>query len=178
MIKKNFYAISGGPGAGKTTLLQYLAQKGIPHIPETARAIIKNRLQTGLPPRPSPVEFARQIFETDRSVFVDSLPVDTPLLFDRTFIDSALMLQKADPQRYIAATSFMNTHRFNPIVFMAPPWKEIYAMDDERDQTFKEAVAVYERLYDWYGLQGYMVCDLPKCDVKERADFMLDVIAR
>src|ERR1700733_2702920 len=176
MIKQNFYAVSGGPGAGKTTLLQCLAAKGIPYIPEAARAIIKNRRQNGLPARPSPVDFAQQLFEADKAAFIDALSIETPLLFDRTFLDSALMLQMADEALYATAALFMNNHRFNQVVFLAPPWEQIYTKDNERDQTFEEAVAVYDHLYNWYGLQGYTVCVLPKCGVEERVDFVLDAI--
>jgi predicted ATPase len=176
MTKQNFYAVTGGPGAGKTTLLQLLAAKGIPHIPEAARAIIKNRLQAGLPPRPAPAEFALQIFNTDRTAYTSSLHVTTPLFFDRTFIDSALMLQMADRTQFAAIQSFIQNNRFNSTVFIAPPWAEIYTTDTERNQTFDEAIAGYNYLYKWYHRQGYTLCVLPKCPVEERVDFIMNKI--
>jgi len=49
---QNYYVITGGPGVGKTTLLNALEIKGMRVIPEDARQIIKEQMQTngeGLP---------------------------------------------------------------------------------------------------------------------------------
>jgi predicted ATPase len=43
---------TGGPGAGKTALLTELERRGYRVVPEVARAIISERKQKGLPPRP------------------------------------------------------------------------------------------------------------------------------
>ncbi|HEX6707837.1 MAG TPA: AAA family ATPase [Albitalea sp.] len=52
--------VTGGPGAGKTALLAALAARGHVHVPETARAIIRDRKSRGLSPRPEP-----EIYTTD-----------------------------------------------------------------------------------------------------------------
>jgi predicted ATPase len=57
--------ITGGPGAGKTTLLAALAAKGFATVAESAREIIAARLAQGLPARPDPVAFAREILTKD-----------------------------------------------------------------------------------------------------------------
>ncbi|WP_201496038.1 AAA family ATPase, partial [Rubrivivax sp. A210] len=53
--------ITGGPGAGKTTLLAELATRGYETVSESAREVITERLARGLPPRPDPATFAREI---------------------------------------------------------------------------------------------------------------------
>jgi hypothetical protein len=39
--------------------------------------------------------------------------------------------------------------RFHRPVFVLPPWEAIYTNDAERDQTYAEAVVVYEKLLRW-----------------------------
>jgi|TARA_B100001059_G_scaffold133292_2_gene133489 predicted ATPase len=57
----NRFVLSGGPGGGKSALLAALAERGYPVVPESARAIIRSRLQSGLAPRPEPAAFAQAI---------------------------------------------------------------------------------------------------------------------
>jgi predicted ATPase len=40
------YVLTGGPGSGKTTLLTELAQRGFRCVPEVARLIIQEQMQT------------------------------------------------------------------------------------------------------------------------------------
>jgi hypothetical protein len=57
--------ITGGPGAGKTALIAALAAAGHATVAESARAIIAERRARGLPPRPDPPAFAREILRRD-----------------------------------------------------------------------------------------------------------------
>ena len=63
------------------------------------------------------------------------------------------------------------TYRYNNIVFMAPPWEEIYATDSERKQSYAEAVATYEMMAEVYQEYGYRPIELPKAS--QRAEFVL-----
>jgi predicted ATPase len=63
--------------------------------------------------------------------------------------------------------------RYNPIVFVAPPWEEIYCTDAERKQTFKEALDVWRRVTTCYERCGYTPLELPKVSPDSRADFIL-----
>jgi predicted ATPase len=174
MTKDNFYVITGGPGAGKTSLLECLASKGYHFVPETARQIIKERLLQGLSPRPDPRSFAEQIFDKDRMNFLANSD-SSILFFDRCFMDSASLLFDADVAAYKKIKDTLN-NRFNNKVFFTPPWQEIYRKDAERDQSFDEAIRVYERLEKWYREHGYHIVIVPKETVENRATFILDEI--
>jgi predicted ATPase len=63
-------------------------------------------------------------------------------------------------------------------VFLAPPWPEIYTLDQERRHDFAEAVAEYDRLIAVYPALGYDIHVLPKVSVSERADWILASLAR
>ena len=175
MIKNNFYIITGGPGGGKTTLLEHFRLKGYPCVPETARQIIKDRKSLGLPPRPDPLTFAIEIFRKDWSNYNSHIDKG-PTFFDRSFIDSAWQIFTADKKEYSFIEETYLSNRYNKKVFIAPPWKEIFQTDNERDQSFDEAIEVYEELYEWYTILGYELFVLPKDSIENRAGFILDQI--
>jgi predicted ATPase len=173
-VKNNFIAITGGPGAGKSTLLDALADRNYKCVRETGRFIIKRRLDHNLPPRPAAKEFAIQMFELDHANYIENISVSEYLFFDRTFLDSAALLHQADKGHFDRIKSIVRNHRFYNRVFIAPPWKEIYRKDNERDQSFEESVATYEKLFTWYQVNGYQLLVIPKVSVTERVHFILD----
>ena len=65
---------------------------------------------------------------------------------------------------------------FHRLVFILPPWEAIYANDAERDQTYAEAIGVYERILRWYRFCGYDVHEVPRLPVTERARHVLRVL--
>ena len=177
MTKHNFYIITGGPGGGKTSLLENLATHGYNFIPETARQIMKERLAKGLAPRPDPRTFAQQIFDQDWKNFISNSGRSSLLFFDRSFMDSACMLFDSDLNSYENIRDTYMANRYNNMVFITPPWKEIYHNDEERDQTFEQSIEVYDRLDKWYKECGYEIVVLPKDTVENRAKFILNQVA-
>jgi len=172
MTKHNFYVITGGPGGGKTSLMECLASKGYSYIPETAREIIRERLLQGLSPRPDPRSFAEQVFTKDWTNFISNSD-SSILFFDRSFMDSACQLFDCDPVAYRKIKNTHQNNRYNNIVFITPPWTEIYRNDTERDQSFEEAIRVYERLEKWYREHGYDIVVVPKDTIENRVTFIL-----
>ena len=68
-------------------------------------------------------------------------------------------------------------YRYNKRVFLAPPWPEIYTLDQERRHGLAKAVAEYDRLIGVYPSLGYDIHVLPKVSVAERADWILGSLA-
>jgi len=64
-------------------------------------------------------------------------------------------------------------YRYASVVFLAPPWSEIYKTDDERKQSFAESVQTYEELVEVYREYGYQLIELPKLTPSARAQFIL-----
>ena len=176
MIRNNLFVITGGPGGGKTILLESLAARGFAIVPETARQIIRDRIRKGLAPRPAPHVFARQIFETDLVNYTSIMDEVEIRFFDRSFLDSSLMLYQDDRDYYGSIMNHIITQRYNRRVFITPPWKEIYRNDRERDQTFEEAVSIYERLYQWYEKNEYQLIVLPKEPLETRVNFVIEQV--
>jgi predicted ATPase len=69
--------------------------------------------------------------------------------------------------------SACRNYRYASVVFLAPPWKEIYKTDGERKQDFAEAMHTYEQMTKVYQDCGYELCILPKTTPVARAEFVL-----
>src|SRR5215813_9856800 len=135
--------LTGGPGVGKTTLLARLAAMGYATVEESARAIIAERLASGLSRRPSPSEFANQILSRDIEKYVAQPQTSKWVFFDRGLIDALGMLQEVSPMPGEELKEILTKYPFHRSAFILPPWESIYANDAERDQTYAEAVGVY-----------------------------------
>ena len=59
------------------------------------------------------------------------------------------------------------------IVFLAPPWKEIYETDNERKQDFAEAERTFAQMVQVYQECGYTISELRKAKPAARANFIL-----
>jgi predicted ATPase len=168
--------ITGGPGAGKTTLLAELARRGFATVPESARAIIAERLAQGLPPRPEPLAFAQEILRRDLQKHDAHDPEPDWTFYDRSALEAVGMLHDASPMSGADRAALLSRCSFHRTVFLLPPWEAIYATDAERDHPFAHAVRVHAALAAWYPACGYDLHELPCLPVPERADHLLQAL--
>jgi predicted ATPase len=167
--------VTGGPGAGKTTLLRELGNRGFTTVEDTPRAIIRSRRAQGLSPRPSPLEFAEQVLRRDIELYEQNAG-PAPTFFDRGVLDALAMVAHAAPEREAELIALAAKYPYHAVVFVLPPWEEIYLTDDERDHSFAHAVRVGESLVTWYQLCGYDVALVPKLPVDARCDYVLSAL--
>ncbi len=168
------YVLSGGPGAGKTTLLAALRHAGFAVAEEVSRRLIREQVALGSTLVPwldlagfAELALARMVAQHQRATHCGGTT-----FFDRGLPDLLAYLEVAGqpvPPAYYAAVA---AHPYQPRVFMAPPWPEIYVNDAERWQTFDEAVAIYQALRRVYGRAGYTVLELPQTTVGARVAFV------
>ncbi len=167
-----FIILSGCSGGGKSTLLAELARRGFVTVEEPGRRIVIEETRNNGTALPwIDIEaFARRAIAMaleDRQ----KAPADGLVFFDRGLIDAASALRHVGGDGFI--DTLKNTHRYNPLVFLTPPWPEIYQGDDERRHDFDAAVEEYDRLVRDYEALGYDSVVLPKSGIEERADFIL-----
>jgi len=167
-----FIILSGCSGGGKSTLLAELARRGFATVEEPGRRIVIEETRNGGAALPwiDMQAFARRAIAMaleDRRV----TPKEGLVFFDRGLIDAASALHHISGDRFI--DTLRDTHRYNSLVFLTPPWPEIYRSDDERKHSFDAAVEEYERLVRDYEGLGYDIVVLPKSAVAERADLIL-----
>jgi predicted ATPase len=175
---ENFVTISGCSGGGKSTLLAELRGRGFATIDEPGRRIVAEELKRGGTALPwaDAVAFARRAIAVslaDRAVAEASARW---VFFDRGLIDAAAALEHLTGEPVVERIGL--TYRYNKRVFLAPPWPEIYTLDQERRHGLNEAVAEYDRLMGVYPSLGYDIHVLPKVSVAERANWILASLGR
>jgi len=71
---------------------------------------------------------------------------------------------------------FSETCRSNKydIIFLLPPWKEIYKQDNERYETFEESQKIHDYLLMGYEKYGYQVIEIPFGDLESRKKFIFN----
>lgn len=97
-----------------------------------------------------------------------------PVFFDRGVPDVVGYLKLCGlevPKHIMRAAKYF---RYARQVFFAPPWEKIYRNDDDRKQSWVEAVATGQAMIDVYSSLGYEICHLPLASVEERADYVLN----
>lgn len=170
--KPNFFVLTGGPGVGKTTLVRHLQALGELVVEETARAVIREQLETGGDGVPwlDNDRFVAETARRDIAAF-DALAAESRrVFFDRGIMDSYGANGAAPSPAIIEA---VRTRRYNTRVFIAPPWREIYETDNERRQDWAEAERTFEVILAQLPTLGYEPLVLPKAGVAERAAFVL-----
>jgi predicted ATPase len=175
----NLYIVTGGPGAGKTTLLDAASAAGLRTGQEAARAIIQSQAAIDGPAvhwRDQAL-FAELMLDRDIQTYLSLAAASEPALCDRGIPDLvayALKFLPAEDGHFRRASLL---YRYNPIVFFAPPWREIFVTDAERIEGWDHAVSVYAPMRDVYAELGYRIVELPKAPVADRLAFVQDVIA-
>lgn len=176
----NYFLLTGGPGAGKTTVLERLKTRGYPVVAEVARQIIQqqnamggDKTHTG-----DRLGFCRLMLEASIHDHQQCQHVNGPVFFDRGIPDLlgyANMINLESEQSIIDATQH---YRYNPQVFIFPPWEAIYCNDSQRQQDFNEAVDTYYYLKAAYDRSGYTCLVVPQSSPERRVQFILEHVPK
>lgn len=174
-----YIVITGGPGSGKTTLIEALGARGYATAPEAGRAILKFQAAIGGPAGHTAGQrlYAELMLLWELRSFETMRSESGPVFFDRSLAELTHYLPMVGletPPHFHAAAK---RYRYNPRVFIAPPWREIYAIDAERQQDFAEAESSFVHARAAYLANGYSLVELPKASPEARADFVLAELA-
>jgi len=172
--------LSGCSGGGKSTLLQVLRRLGFPTFEEPGRRIVRaeQELRGSALPWVDPEAFAIKAIERSVDAFEQAASLDGPVFYDRSFIDAVSFVSSINGRLRAEHQRLIDTRRYANLVFLTPPWPEIFQNDAERQASFDTAVEEYERLELSFTEFGYDPIVLPKVSVEDRADFVLDLIFR
>jgi predicted ATPase len=172
--------VSGCSGGGKSSLLAEMARRGYQVMPEPGRQIVKEEAYIGSDgvPWANIPKFTELCVSRAMYFYNAARPSEKCVLFDRSIVDAICFLARAGLPTPEHMRRALQLYRYARVVFMAPPWEELFKADAERRHAFSDAVAEYEGLLEDYPANGYVVELIPKAGVEERADFLEERLHR
>src|SRR5581483_1318605 len=176
---ERFFVITGGPGSGKTSLVEAMEHQGYKRAPEAGRGVIKDQVAIhgqALPWQDRQL-FSELMLSWDMRSYHTAEENEGTFIFDRGVPDVLGYLRLCGlpvPEHMRRAAEIF---RYNRIVFIAPPWPEIFRQDTERKQDFDESVRTYHSLSESYEAQGYTLIEIPRAPLQQRIQFVLGTLA-
>lgn len=180
MLCTNFFILTGGPGSGKTAVLNELNTRGHLTVSEVARSIIQKQQADGGDAIHTGNRKAFQDLMLEQSI-ADYCRMQSEgkiVFFDRGIPDVYGYSKAFCGEASKAVNDAVLRFRYNKTVFIFPPWPEIYENDVERQQDFHEALQTYYALKEGYVDCGYTLIEVPKCPIKDRINFILQIISK
>ncbi|CAA0227980.1 AAA family ATPase [Tenacibaculum maritimum] len=166
----------GGPGTGKSSVLEELIRRGYQCMPEISREVTLKAQKEGIDQLflTQPLLFSQLLLEGREEQFLEAHKSEEKFIFfDRGIPDvHAYMnyLNTEYPPIYIEKS---NQHLYHK-VFMLAPWKAIYTSDNERYETFEQALKIDIFLRKAYQEIGYKIIEVPFGSIQERTNYILD----
>jgi predicted ATPase/predicted N-acetyltransferase YhbS len=172
--------VSGCSGGGKSSLLSEMAHRGYSIRPEPGRQIVKEQshIEGDAVPWGNIPKFVELCVSRGMYFYNMAKPTNQCVLFDRSIVDAVSSLARLGLPTPAHLRNALQRYRYARVVFMTPPWEELFATDRERRHSFSDAVAEYEGLLTDYPANGYEVELIPPATVHERADFLEQQLGR
>jgi len=175
---RNKVIITGGPGTGKSTIIKELSSLNYTCMTEISREVTLEARENGIEQffLTDPLLFSNLLLEKRISQYSESkgLPKAT-IFFDRGIPDIQAYLNFSKTPHTIDFNRINKVHPYQQI-FITPPWKEIYKTDNERYESFEEAVEIHKQISDTYHDLGYHIAEIPFGTPTQRVNFILQNI--
>ncbi len=178
-LQNQRYIITGGPGFGKTSIIHRLEALGHEVCHENSREIIKEQLDTGgnILPWNDVIKFTEIVVEKRIHAYNEN-HLGKPVFFDRGIPDALAFLYRQELEVKDHLRAAARNHKYNPIVFVTPPWHTIFKNDNERRETFDESSLIHSFITQTYSDLGYKLIDIPPGEIDERVAFVLHTVAK
>lgn len=181
-MKPKKIVITGGPGTGKSSVIRELETTGYRCFHEVIRSMTSEAKQNGNPMAfktnplafvPDPYGFNTFLLKCRVGQFLEASALKESLVFFDRGIPDVLAYMDFFGQAY--GSEFRKAceeHRYDQ-VFLLHPWEEIYISDNERLESFEEAVQIHGCLLSAYRNLGYEPISVPEGPVSVRANHIL-----
>lgn len=173
------FILTGAPGSGKTSILEELENHGMVVVEEPARQILEEQRQIN----------GRGVYDLDPYLFKElilSRALNTYKQFQEG--NDAVIYDRGIPDVIAYSDCFglnrgaevraSKLFRYEPTVFYAPPWKEIYKQDEERRIDFNEAKDFGKNLFQVYKALGYQLEYIPFDAIDKRVTYIMNKIEK
>jgi predicted ATPase len=170
--------ITGGPGTGKSSLINDLITRGHICLEEISRQVTLDAKKEGIDQLflTNPLLFSELLLKGRQKQFVEAdMYIDKTVFFDRGIPDVLAYMDfigDTYPQYFSDACKNFSYD----MVFILKPWKAIYTSDNERYESFEEALKIHDNLVNTYKNYNYTLIDVPFDTVENRTNFILKVL--
>ncbi len=175
--------ITGGPGTGKTSVIASLEAAGYLCFHEIIRNMTleakKEISSEALSSNPidfvsDPMEFNLRLLNGRVAQYKSASDQLHPMVFFDRGVPDVLAYMNYFGQAY--GQKFVNAckeNRYDEIILL-PPWEAIYVSDNERMESFEEAIAIHYQLQTTYESLGYSPVIVPEGTVGKRTTWILE----
>ncbi len=166
----------GGPSTGKTTVLNTLKSKGFFCLEEISRAVTIQAQKEGISQLflSNPLLFSQKLLEGRENQFLEAEKTNSKIVFfDRGIPDVKAYLDYFKTE-YPPIYSEKCKEFTYDLIFHFKPWKKIHITDNERYESFDEAIKIDGFITQTYTSLGYQIIQVPFGDVKQRVDFIIN----
>ncbi|WP_300436049.1 ATP-binding protein [Christiangramia sp.] len=177
-MKNRKIVITGGPGTGKSSIIHKLEEKGEKCLHEISRQVTLEAQKEGIAQLflEKPLLFSEKLLEGRLKQYTEASEFGSDHIFlDRGLPDVVAYMDYFNTEYPQVFEKTCQNNRYDK-VFILPPWKEIYISDNERYESFEEALKISSYLYSTYKRYGYEPIEVPKLKVEDRTNFILDKI--
>lgn len=167
--------ITGGPGTGKTSVIKALEENGHKCLHEISREITQEAQKRGIEQLflKEPLLFSKILLKGRIKQFEEAENDPKNLLFFDRGIPDILAYMNYSGNAYPPEFHDACRRYIYDKVYILPPWKNIYTEDNERYETFEQAVKIHDELAKCYRMHGYCPVEVPSGTVAERTNFIL-----
>lgn len=181
-MKPKKIVITGGPATGKTSVVQGLENAGYKCYHEIIRDLTLAAKETGdlqsqtinpIASVSNPLEFNRKLLEGRIGQYNLARNVEEEVVyFDRGIPDILAYMDYFDQSQGSEFTDAAKTYRYD-VIYLLPMWKQIFATDEERFESYDEALKIQARLRETYSNYGYDLIEVPRDSIENRMNFIL-----
>ena len=159
---------TGGPSSGKTTIINQLALDDYNVVQEPARQLLTVH---------GDVLFTeRERFQTLlEDLCVENYNNNSNAYYDRGLHDEIAYRRKFGTPISEKLDAECKRLKYD-IVFVFPPWKEIFENDAIRKETFEEAASIYDGIVAGYKEYGHEPIVVPFGSVEDRIAFIINEV--
>lgn len=168
--------ITGGPGTGKSSIINHLESNGHHCLHEVSRQITVEAQQQGIEQLflERPLLFSEKLLEARIKQHLEAAQLSKDHIFlDRGIPDVVAYMDYLGTPYPSEFTVACQNHEYDKI-YLLPPWKEIYISDNERYESFEQALVIHEHLKNSYITYGYNPIVVPTGTVENRSSFILN----
>ena len=170
--------ITGGPGTGKSSLINELMNQKFFCMNEISRKVTLDARKNGIEQLflKDPLLFSQLLLEGREQQFLNADKENADIVFfDRGIPDVHGYMNYIGVDYPDIYKEKSLKYRYT-IIFMTPPWQEIYQSDNERYESYEQSLAIHNHLKKTYLELEYSILDVPFVSINERVQFILNSV--